>query len=219
MKNPYPKKKPHVYRAFQYPIEKKIKLDRHAEPPTSRFLDVLLSRRSAKPKRSLSQNEVGEILLYSNRIEAFFEDESGFIQSLRVSPSSGARHPIDLLVCNLGVPEEGIMYYNPLDHSLNNLKLETVDLIHFMEDVQKNTEMHTGTLIWFAIQFEKTASKYENPESLYWRDLGALLYCIQLVSTFYNYKSCPIGSLVPGSFHKMMKSNDLISGGGILVGK
>lgn len=219
MKSPFPKNKPDYYQAFQYPIAKKISLTRPLDFPENQFLDVLLSRRSEKPEKSISQKETGEILYLSNRIEEFFIDDSGFIRSYRVSPSGGARHPIDNLTCTLNSLENGLSYYNPLDHSLNSLKVTKADLQNFLDDVASNSNMRGGTLVWFAIQFEKTSSGYKNPESLYWRDLGVLLYCTQLVATFLGYKSCPIGALVPESFHKLIRSDRLISGGGIVIGK
>ena len=218
MKGPYPKRKTDDYQSFLYPVDKKVYLNKPTEFSKDSFVDVILSRRSEMPKTSLKSQELSDILFLSNRIEDVFSDELGFLHSYRVCPSGGARHPIDILIYDYNSVDNVLSYYNPLDHTLNPLIVDKSALESFVDKVKSNSDVSTGTLIWFAIQFGKTASKYENPESLYWRDLGALLYSIQLVSTFYKCKSCPIGSLVPVSFYELMKSEKLISGGGIILG-
>jgi hypothetical protein len=79
--------------------------------------------------------------------------------------------------------------------------------------------IENACIIWFAIQIDKTASKYINAKPLYWKDTGALLYCIQLVAEYLGLKSCPLGTLANSSFSKLFNTSQIVSGGGLLVGK
>ena len=65
----------------------------------------------------------------------------------------------------------------------------------------------------------KTKSKYNNAESLYWRDVGVLIYAIQLMTTYLGFNSCPLGTLASKDFNQLFNNENLLAGGGILVGK
>lgn len=220
MNNPTPKKEHDIFIPFNYPIINKIKLIKEFNNQSIDFLNVLYSRRSVKPSSSLPINKLSELLFHSLNIHSLSINEKNYITTKRTTPSAGGRHPVDLMILQ-NVPQYNKMklnYYNPIDHSLNELKISNKYLISFIEEVNENINLNDSTLIWFVIQKNKTGSKYLNPESLYWKDTGALLYCLQLVSTYLGIKSCPIGSLASNSFHKLFNNNEIISGGGLIVG-
>ena len=50
-----------------------------------------------------------------------------------------------------------------------------------------------GVLVGFIAESGKTASKYENPESLVWRDAGTLLGYMSLVAEALRLQFCPLG--------------------------
>lgn len=221
MKNPKPKNEPYKFIPFVYPIRVKHKLERCSVDSKADFLEILMSRRSRSDFSSISIKEVSELLYLSTKIQSIKIDSSGFVLTKRTSPSGGARHPIDLLV-SLAEPidKRTLSYYNPLDHSLAELLFPKKQLLEdFFNEISQNMSIQNACIIWFSIQHEKTSSKYENPESLYWKDVGALLYCIQLIATYLGYKSCPLGSLAMGSFDNLFDSPKIISGGGVLIGK
>jgi hypothetical protein len=103
--------------------------------------------------------------------------------------------------------------YNPVDHSLNYLKINDTDLFGFYAEINSNFNITNGIVIWMSIQLERTTSKYDSAESLYWRDAGALLYCIQLVWEYLNLKSCPKGALAANTFSTLFHTDKLFSGG------
>lgn len=222
MKNPFPKDKPDRFVPKSYNINGKRKLPRDFDNIADRgFLDVILSRRSVKEFTTLSDKELASVLFFSNKIESIDQDESGYISSWRTAPSAGARHPIDLLVsCSKpSLEERTLEYYNPFDHSLNSIELDHRLLRSFLEDINRNIEIGKSAIIWFSIQPFKTGSKYHNPESLYWRDAGVLLYCIQLISSYLGIASCPLGTLASNSFNLIFDKRFFVPAGGILVGK
>ncbi len=218
MKSPKPKNINDEFHPFKYPVSTRIKLNRDFKAREGDFMDILLTRRSSQKLGYISLEDIAEVLYYSNKVQSISIDDSGFLISKRTAPSAGGRHPIDILVA---LPTENtrfLQYYNPIDHSLSELSIPREKQQSFFAEVNENLPIGDCCLIWFSIQPKKTQSKYENAESLYWRDVGALLYCIQIVSTYLGFKSCPLGGLAIKSFNNFFKTSNLISGGGILIG-
>lgn len=221
MKNPTPKDRPDIYSPFIYPVKRIERLARFSETRDMEFMEVLFSRTSAKDFSRATPNEVSELLYLSTKIRSIEIDDTNFFLTKRTTPSAGARHPIDLMVSLAASPpmERILSYYNPIDHSLGELVIPANSLRNFFEEVDRNLSIQDACVIWFSIQITKTSSKYSNPESLYWKDTGALLYCLQIISTYLGLKSCPLGTLAENSFHNLFLNHNLLSGGGILIGK
>lgn len=218
--NPTLKDDPDQFTPFTYPLISELKLPRKLKVCNKEFLDVIISRRSALPSERMSLEGISNVLYLSTRIESTYQDQTGYISTKRTTPSAGARHPIDLLVSpSQAFSRRTLSYYNPIEHSLNELAIDKNRIDDFFNEVDRNLHLEDFCLIWFSIQPNKTASKYHNAESLYWRDTGALLYCFQLVSTYLGYNSCPIGTLAISSFSNLFNEPGLISGGGILLGR
>lgn len=219
MNNPKPKKIQDEYIPFNYSIKDKKKLNRSFQIKNQHFLDVIMNRRSNKVFHPLSLENLSELLYFSNKIHELYEEDSGYIASKRTAPSAGGRHPIDLLISMPTTKSErNLAYYNPIDHSLNELNINGQKLVSFFSEINENILINNACVIWFSIQTNKTQTKYENCESLYWKDCGALLYCIQIVSNYIGLKSCPLGNLATNGYNNIFKTDQLISGGGILVG-
>lgn len=220
MQNPSPKNVSDSYETYVYPTIGKEILSKDFPLRKAGFLEVLLNRHSTQDLGPISKNEISELLFYSAKVRKIEIDKSGYFISKRSTPSAGARHPIDLLISIGNVNKKrNLHYYNSIDHSLNLLEISRHSQDLFFDEVNSNVSLNDACLIWFCIQKCRTGSKYENPESLYWKDTGALLYCIQLVSQFLNLKSCPLGTLAASSFPQLFSNDNLLSGGGILIGK
>jgi len=220
MKNPSPKLKWANYNPYVYPTTEKIFLSKDFSRNSIDFLDVFLSRRSTQKLGAISILKLSELLYYSAKTQYVQIDEFGILISKRAAPSAGARHPVDLLVSPTPISgKRSLAYYNPIDHSLSSLALEESLVQDFFEEVNQNVPINNASLIWFSIQPGKTSSKYKNAYSLYWRDCGALLYCIQLTCTYLGLSSCPLGTLAANTFKNISENVGLISGGGILVGE
>lgn len=218
MENPIPRSEIEHFEPFIYPSNRKISLNRIFDKKQGEFIDVLLTRSSSNKLSSISLVEISELLYNTAKIQNLEQSDSGFLITKRMTPSAGARHPIDLLISPFQ-DNRVLFYYNPLDHSLNEIQIDPLLAKNFFDEVNENVSLQEACLIWFSIQPQKTSSKYENPESLYWRDAGALLYCIQIVANFLNLKSCPLGTLASKSFYKLFNTQSLIPGGGMLIGK
>lgn len=219
--NPRPKAQEDNFIPFLYPIKEKVKLPQVRGLKKSDFLETIFRRRSSSPKifSEISKNQLSELLFYSTRVNSFTRNEKGYILSKRTTPSAGARHPVDLLISPpKSILERELYYYNPFDHSLSLLQLEGKHLESFFSSVNENEDISKSCIVWFSIQHNKTATKYTHPESLYWRDVGALIYGIQLIGTFIGLMSCPLGSVNEKQFNNLFGTNTLVSGGGLLIG-
>lgn len=216
MNNPLPKKRENKVKASPYSISKVFAL---AEPDKNHkfnFFDLAWSRRSSVPGSMITLDELNRVLWYSSKVIHATYQPNGYVLSNRPTPSAGARHPIDLLIYDPKL-SNSLCYYNPFGHSLNELVTSEIILGEFIEHVNLNVDMRQSTLIWFIAHGERTSAKYKNPESLIWRDSGALLYGIQMSCSALKLKSCPVGTLGE-PFISQLFNVPIISGGGMLIG-
>ncbi|WP_235942100.1 nitroreductase family protein [Pontibacter fetidus] len=162
---------------------------------------------------------IGDLLWFTSKVMEVEMLESGFLWTHRPTPSAGGRHPIDILV---SLPSEfgsrSFCVYNPLDHSLNELEVDASDLNALIEHTDNILTIGNATILWFVAHSYRTSSKYENSESLVWRDAGALLYCHQLVSQALGIRCCPLGSLGEPYVSNLLGGDTLYGVGGCLLG-
>lgn len=217
MKDPKPKSEQKNFTPFLYPIKDKISLQRNFENVDKDFLEVISNRSSAREFTNFTQLDLERLLHYCCQIKYIDFDETGFLLTKRTTPSAGSRHPVDLLI-SMPNNVRTLSYYNPIDHTLGELEIERTRLDNFFSMINENLPIRNACIVWFSIQTDKTASKYDNPESLYWRDAGVLIYALQLIVTYLGFNSCPLGTLATISFEKLFHNKTLLSGGGILIG-
>lgn len=183
------------------------------------FLEVFSKRRSVKILGECPIELLSEILYYAVKPYCIGKDDYGVTVSRCAAPSAGGRHPIDILV---GIKKDGIrqlFLYQPLGHSLSRLSIAYELQKTFYEDIEQTLPIGNSVLLWFSVQYMRTASKYTNYMSLIWRDVGAQLCCLQQAAKYMGVDSCPIGYLAEDTFKRMFRADKLISGGGMIIGK
>ncbi|WP_138992754.1 nitroreductase family protein [Larkinella sp. C7] len=196
MNNPIPKAFEEPYSPILYPIAKKKYLKEPSLKPEDSFLDVLVNRRTYRKFVRLSEDQLSAILWHSAKATELQFQENGFIWSHRPCPSAGGRHPIDLIISQPeAINTRKLALYNPIDHSLNELTLDTTQCLQFIEHINEVVPIGDATIIWFIADQFRTESKYINPLSLIWRDAGAFLNSLQLVCCAFKIACCPLGSL------------------------
>lgn len=218
MGNPTLKINQKIFRPYVYPIKRKIYLPNENEFESKDFLNIYMKRRSNKNLGTCSLNDLSKLLRLALKPCMIDKDNTGTIVLKCASPSAGGRFPIDILVGGLFEKERDLYYYNVIDNTLNLIDVGDDLKNDFFQDVNKTLNLGNATLLWFSIQTEKTSSKYMYPESLYWRDAGALLYCFQITCSYLGISSCPIGYLAEDTFSTLFKNEGIISAGGLLVG-
>ena len=219
MSGPSIRKKHLEYEAFVYPSLEKIILPVVTFSKRRKdFLDVFRERRSEKQLGTCTLEELSEILYHAVKPYIISRDDYDMTVYRSASPSAGGRHPIDILI---GLPEKKgrrLYLYEPLSHSLCRLDIPVELQREFFDDVNQTLLMGDSVLIWFSIQYMRTASKYTDYESLVWRDAGAQLCCLQQAAKYVGLDSCPIGYLAEDAFSRMFHCDSLISGGGMIIG-
>lgn len=219
-KNPKPKLSPNKTPIRSYSFEDSIQLQKPSFELTESLGKALELRKSERSFSKITFEQLSSLLWYSAKVKDIKISETGSILTHRTSPSAGAIHPIDIFVSLSGnIEDRFLYYYDPFNHRLNKLILDKTKLESFFFHVNMNLSLSNATLIWFVADAERTASKYENPVSLIWRDAGALIMTIQLVATDLKLQSCVIGTLgEPYISDIFQKYGTYFSAGGILLG-
>lgn len=218
LNSPVPRKSELNYFEFPYKIIGKKYLPTPIASSDIPFFKVLLSRCSRRDLGYVSDNTLSELLWYSAKTLSVKKLESGYLWQHRPSPSAGGRHPIDLLLFSRKTSK--VRIYDPLAHSLCEIKVESSLLDNFIEFINEVIPVEEATIIMFAAQFDRTLTKYEYGESLVWRDAGALLTTISLVAEAIGLYSCALGVTGEPLLSELLRSDDQVVGvGGCLVGK
>lgn len=205
---------------FAYPIVDTLSLKREFNPADANLFDVLNRRRSYRVFESLTVEEVSAILWFSSKVKTISVELTGYISTQRPSASAGARHPIDILVASkFHNSLFTLFYYNPFDHSLSKLSIDEAVVDEFIVHLRTVINFKEGTILWFVAHPDRTEAKYENFQSLIWRDAGALIHSVQIACTAFNFRSCPFGTLAEPFVSRFFSSpNQIFSAGGIIVG-
>jgi SagB-type dehydrogenase family enzyme len=217
VKNPSIRSKELPVAGYDYTLLERIKLVKPGSSLAMAFGDVVASRRSYRKFRPVSIAGISTLLWHTAKVKSLQIQKNGYILTHRGAPSAGARHPIDIIVYDPKMfSNEHFYYYNPFDHSLNQIaNPNTVPLINHINQI---VPLGEGTLLWFVAHENRTASKYEHPESLIWRDSGALINSIQLTCTALSLDSCPIGSLGEPYISDFFACPEVFGVGGIVIG-
>jgi SagB-type dehydrogenase family enzyme len=220
MKNPSVKSTEDPVPVFDYPVIQTIKLPNSQIALPVRFDKVIMSRKTQRKFDSPTIEQLGSILRYTAKVKNTWLQNNGYILTQRGVPSAGARHPIDIVVWHSSILDSrSFYYYNPFDHSLNQLKNNNDDISAFLKHINEIVKIKEAAIFWFVMHVKRTSAKYDNAESLVWRDAGALINAIQLVCTAMELNCCPIGSLGEPFISGMFDGQDGIFGaGGLLIG-
>ena len=218
MSGPSLLKKPLPFEPYWYEGTGEIRLSKVEKTERKDFLEVFSGRRSVKVLGGCGLEALSKILFYAVKPYCIAQDDYGVGVYRSAAPSAGGRHPIDVLV---GLPEKNgrhLYLYQPLNHSLRKLAVSEDLEQDFYMDVEQTLPLGESTLLWFSVQYMRTASKYTDSMSLIWRDVGAQLCCLQQVAKYVGMDSCPIGYLAEESFNQMFHTDKLLSGGGMIIG-
>jgi SagB-type dehydrogenase family enzyme len=220
MKNPQPRTTEEKVASFEYPVQYTFKLPAAISAIPTRFDEIISKRKSTRDFSGITLQQLSDILWYTAKVKKTFVQDNGYILTHRGTPSAGARHPIDMLIINEELFNTNLPhYYNPFEHSLNRLGVPQQTVKNFITHVDEVVPKTNATLIWFIAHPKRTAAKYENPESLIWRDAGALINSIQLTCTALNINCCAIGTLGEPYISDFFNHQDDIFGtGGLLIG-
>lgn len=188
---PRPRERIQPYQPFTWPSGPVINLVAPDDIAQS-FCDVVAARRSSRTFAPLALSDIASLLWYSSRVLTRQSSAWGFELSQRPAPSAGAIHPIHILACSSA--GDSWQRYDPDRHCLIEVPHGLLAPSDAMAKIAPAVDPQKGTLLWLAADVGKTASKYENPESLIWRDAGVLIAHLGLVASYLGLHFCALGA-------------------------
>lgn len=189
--DPIPRSVPGLYNPIQWAAKECRSLAVPDDEALASIAATLDTRHSQRIFAPIPEALLGALLWHAARTKESAPSPLGFQIEHRPTPSAGAIHPIHLLI---QLSAEGSWArYNPQEHSLDLLVKSDSLLQPLVDRSEQVVPRGGGHLILFVAEPGKTAAKYENPESLIWRDAGVLQGSLALVAAALGLNFCLLG--------------------------
>lgn len=221
LKPPHPLAKPRTLPVFDFQISGVLPIPKPVRRkwlPLDRVLNTRKSRRDFKAPLTLQQ--LGDLLWHSARTRHTARLAGNTLWASKPTPSGGGCHPVQMLVLRAPVLKDSLLIYDSEHHFFGVRELPNAKLIQkCLREVDQCLETHNGTVIWFVADLARSGARYRNPESLAWRDSGALLATLGLVAEGMGVECCGLGLHdIPGLRQFLKLNQSVIGVGGCVVG-
>ena len=190
---PEPRPRPQVqpYTPYVWPAGDFVALPQPAEGGGPPMFEALAQRRSLRELKALPVEALGALLWHSQRRLAWAPSPLGFELERRPAPSGGAIHPIHVLAFD---PQTGAWgRYDGVRHGLHDLADQMPMLEGLVEQARSIVADPEATLLWLVAEPGKTGAKYENAQSVVWRDAGVLQGYLVAVAAGLGLGTCLLG--------------------------
>lgn len=187
--DPFPRSLSRTYAPHTWNSVEAISLP-SAHGPLPQLDNVLASRRSTHRFSDLSLETLGHVLWLSSHCQRAKDSEFGFLLQQRPLPSAGGMHPIHIIV---KMPRLEWARYNATAHALDVLSVPSSWSEAFAHRCNEVVPTGNGTLMLFVAEPGMTAAKYDNFESLVWRDAGVLQGDLAIIAAGLNCGFCLLG--------------------------
>lgn len=189
--DPMPRAYAAKYQPFVWPSGLKRPLRPRDQALRLDFCALLEQRQTRRAfTKQLESATLGEFLWLACRNRSSRPSLFGPNQESRVYPSAGAMHPIHVLLA----PCTGLwMRYDPVEHALVDVPGSTDSAEASRDAAGRLVDLGQGTLIGLVAEPGKTAAKYENHETLVWRDAGVVLGYMSIIAEALGLTFCPLG--------------------------
>ena len=205
-----------MVRPICWPVSRTVNCGGIVPPPDQSFVATLEARRSQRFMTQASLRELVNAVAFGTQPRETMEGDS-FSRSRRPSPSAGALHPVDVLLVR---GASRVFRYVPLGHRLQLLHASHPEHLKvFAGDCHDILPKASGTAIVLVGDMARVAAIYHRPESLLWRDSGALLQTLALVAAAYRLAFCPLGILGLRVVHAIGLSTSVSALGAALIGR
>lgn len=189
--DPAPRSTPKLYKPIQWEITERRPLPVSGNEVLTPMAAALEARHSERTFASVPEALIGALLWHAARTKESVPSSLGFHIEHRPTPSAGAIHPVHLFI---QLADEGSWArYNPQVHSLDLVVKSGKLLRPLVDHSEQVVPRGGGHLILFVAETGKTAAKYENAESLIWRDAGILQGSLALVAAALGLNYCLLG--------------------------
>jgi SagB-type dehydrogenase family enzyme len=188
--DPRPRASLEPYQAVQWDISEEIPLAVPDDSALASFARTLEARRSERAFGPLTELQLTALLWHAARTKQTALSPLGVQVSHRLAPSGGGIHPIHLVI---QWPGNGWVRYDPEAHALNVLGSASERLSPVLDHCAHALPVGNGRVMLYVAEFGKTAAKYENAQSVVWRDAGALQATVGLVAASLGLHHCLLG--------------------------
>jgi SagB-type dehydrogenase family enzyme len=220
LNNPYPRDYEKSNSEFPYVILDTIYLTIPEKFPQISFFEVIERRRSNRLFAMINIEKLSDLLWLTLRTRERKREESGYIWQHKNVPSAGGRHPIDILITGLNYDYKNYWKYNSISHSISRLAINIEKNQELLQIVDQIIPYKNSLIIWQVCQYGKVNSKYENCESLIWRDAGVILANLYLTAEYLGLSCCALGITGDPWLSDILNGqNALIGTGGCLLGE
>ncbi len=190
--NPCPRITPEHYTPISWPDGKKTQLP---VPDISianqvPFAQLANTRRSGREFSELGVEQLSSLMWMTCKTQQLGSDDLGFPISRRPCPSAGAIHPIHLLI----VPPDGTTWYryDSLDHAIVTVP-SRASAVSCVDGMHAVLSAPSATLLLLAAEPGMTEAKYQDADSLIWRDAGVLIGYLSMAAHALGLNFCPLG--------------------------
>jgi hypothetical protein len=157
------------------------------------FSDVIERRRSTRVLAPASFSQITRWLSLSLAARLIGSGEARRIY--RPAVSAGALHPIEVVLVR-GIEHPVALYYDPLGNSISRISnLDRDRAMAALEACAVVIPKARGDFVFLLAAAAKTAAYYSDPQSLYWRDAGAVLQTLAIAAEALDLGFCPLGIL------------------------
>jgi hypothetical protein len=156
------------------------------------FADVAWSRRSAIGG-SVGLPPVGNLLHHlTKNVGSEPIGRAGIPVHRRITPSAGGLHPYSF-IC-IGDEDRRALLYDPAAHAFMPLAALHHDLYELNHrEVSGILGSAPGVTVRVVMDAAKVAAAYRNPETLIFRDAGAILSVTGMLAEWLDLLACPLG--------------------------
>lgn len=210
--DPEPKKE-EAYLAYDWPVVS-VKFAERREPSVLRgFVEVAEQRRSKRVLTPASHEVVVGALLFALK-PRFRKEGDALARTRGLSLSAGALHPISVLLFD----REAVFRVNAEASTLDRLKFSESSYAAWLKKCRQVLPQADGTFMVLVADMARPHSAYENSESLVWRDAGAMLQTMSLVSEVFGLGFCPLGMLGNEVVAALPENENLLAVGAAVIG-
>jgi hypothetical protein len=187
--------------------------------PRPSFFRVLRQRESRRTFARIDQELLATLLWFTAKTWRRTPTGRGARWEHRATPSAGGRHPIDTLLFE--TTPNRLWLYDSLGHCLRQIRPRVPSMLRRLRAaVNQVLPVGQGTILLHAAQLARTAARYRHPDTLVWRDAGALVATTALVAEALGLSCCPLGITGEPFLSEALGSDARVLGvGGCIVGK
>lgn len=194
-RDPVPHAAPAAFDPLDWPVRRTLAVFPAARPMPVPLPQAMLVRRSVREMMPAPLRSVLSLVGWVTVARAIrLDDPLG--RTRRLTPSAGALHPVDVVVVAGGRRLPVLLRVDPVTARVDVLsERRTGRAARLLVRLPVLLPRARGTLLVLLADRARTAAAYRRPDSLFWRDAGALLSSLQIAAGSLGLVACPTGLL------------------------